>query len=664
MSNYRLSALILALLMLMALPPAETHATMPVAQPEQPICFSAVPAITSCIDPAFSNYWRANGGLPIFGYPLAPASAELTGEGAALTSQWTERNRLELHVEAPPAYRVQLGRIGAERLVQIGRDWGAEPREPGPLPGCLWFAETGRNVCDQAAGGGFRSYWEANGLRQPGLAAYQRSLALFGLPLTSAAPERGPDGALIITQWFERARFEWHPDNPAAFRVLLGLLGDEVRTAAPPATHAPWSAISRFGVEINRGGVVPLAARISEGGFSWVRYNGVLWHEVEAQRGQRDWAQLQDVEQELAAIAAQGGTTMLVVRGAPAWAQAVPGKICGPIQPTELAAFAEFMGALVARYSQPPYSVKYWELGNEPDAAHTLLGGDDPFGCWGDEREPYYNGAAYAAMLQAVYPAIKAADPAAQVVLGGLLLDCDPERARPGPPCQAGRFLEGVLRAGGGDYFDLLAYHSYVYWTPERRDWDLVTPTWAHRGGALLGKRDFLAATLARYGYQKPLIMNEGGLLCWRADPRCGPLGFYEDQANYAVRFFTRVAASDLIGALWYTLNGPGWQDGGMLDAQQQPRPAFVAARFLSEQLRGAQYLGPRGEGVIEGHAFAARGRSVYVYWTNDGSTASVPTPPDATAAYSVLGAPLPLASDTLTVGFAPLIVVAEIRRP
>jgi TolB protein len=33
----------------------------------------------------------------------------------------------------------------------------------------------------------------------------------------------------VLTQWFERARFEWHPNNPAEFKVLLGRLGDEVR---------------------------------------------------------------------------------------------------------------------------------------------------------------------------------------------------------------------------------------------------------------------------------------------------------------------------------------------------------------------------------------------------------------------------------------------------
>jgi hypothetical protein len=45
----------------------------------------------------------------------------------------------------------------------------------------------------------------------------------YGYPRTSEAIERG-----VTAQWFQRARFEWHPDNPEGFRVLLGLIGSEL----------------------------------------------------------------------------------------------------------------------------------------------------------------------------------------------------------------------------------------------------------------------------------------------------------------------------------------------------------------------------------------------------------------------------------------------------
>ena len=52
--------------------------------------------------------------------------------------------------------------------------------------------------------------WRAGGLNidsDPSISENE-SLALFGLPLSDAAPERGSDGQTYIVQWFERARFE------------------------------------------------------------------------------------------------------------------------------------------------------------------------------------------------------------------------------------------------------------------------------------------------------------------------------------------------------------------------------------------------------------------------------------------------------------------------
>ena len=204
---------------------------------EPSLCFD-VPGITSCIAGRFREYWQQNGGLAVFGYPISPATMQQTAEGTFLT-QYFERNRFELHPEKAPPYDVLLGRLGDDRLKQQGHDWFALPKGQ-QTPGCLWFVETGHSVCDQEAGAGFRSYWEGHGLQDPGLNAFQRSLALFGLPLSEAAVETNAAGATVVTQWFERARLEWHPGNPREFKVLLGLLGNETRaTRTPTPTPTP-----------------------------------------------------------------------------------------------------------------------------------------------------------------------------------------------------------------------------------------------------------------------------------------------------------------------------------------------------------------------------------------------------------------------------------------
>ena len=43
-------------------------------------CFRDIPGITNCIEGRFREYWEQNGGLPVFGYPITPATMEQTWE--------------------------------------------------------------------------------------------------------------------------------------------------------------------------------------------------------------------------------------------------------------------------------------------------------------------------------------------------------------------------------------------------------------------------------------------------------------------------------------------------------------------------------------------------------------------------------------------------------
>ncbi len=424
------------------------------------ICFPEKPEVTACFSDPFSDYWESNGGLPVFGYPLGGAQNERNPDlNVNLLTQWTERNRLEVHPENKPPFNILLGRMGAERLEQIGRNLAQEGRESGPVQGCLWFQETGHNVCDQARGIGFKSYWQSHGLSVPGLDAYGRSLQLFGLPLTVPRMETNANGDLVLTQWFERARFEWHPYQSDEFKVLLGLLGNEIRANSPLARPP-----SVFGVEINQGRGQNVISRMAEGGASWARFSGVTWDTIEPTRGARDWSKISRWENEVQRFSRNGIQPMAVVFGTPTWAQKVPGSTCGAVKPEALNDFASFMREAVQRYSKPPYNVKYWEIGNEPDVDPTLVPGNSGFGCWGDKNDPYYGGGYYAEMLKRVYPAIKAADPTAQVMIGGLLLDCDPTDTSLNRDCAPAKFLEGILRNGGDRAFDIVSYHAYNYY--------------------------------------------------------------------------------------------------------------------------------------------------------------------------------------------------------
>jgi Tol biopolymer transport system component len=203
-------------------------AATPASGQTDEICFAET---GQCISGRFREYWEGNGGLSLFGLPVAPARDEFNRDtGQAYPTQWFERNRLELHPENQSPYDVLLGRLGDDVLRKASIGWQSLPKGT-QQDGCLWFAETEHAVCDQAPGLGFRSYWQGHGLQfddQPGY-SYAESLALFGQPISEPRVETNSSGDTVLAQWFERARFEWHPDKPDQYKVLLGLLGNEAR---------------------------------------------------------------------------------------------------------------------------------------------------------------------------------------------------------------------------------------------------------------------------------------------------------------------------------------------------------------------------------------------------------------------------------------------------
>lgn len=209
------AALLLALILL---PAGSTHAA-------DRICFTQVP---DCIEGRFAEFWKQNGGLPVFGLPKSPASQQ-TVEGKSYLVQQFERNRFELHPENARPYDVLLGRLGDDLLKRSGRDWNTFAKVPGAPANCVFFAETGHSVCEP-----FLRMYRSNGLEFDGKKgkSLAESLALFGLPLSEPQVETTPDGKNYTVQWFERARFELHPENQPPYDVLLGLLGNETMSGA------------------------------------------------------------------------------------------------------------------------------------------------------------------------------------------------------------------------------------------------------------------------------------------------------------------------------------------------------------------------------------------------------------------------------------------------
>lgn len=225
--------------------------------------FSETGYYVSDLPHGFLSYWEKNGGLPVFGYPISGEIQETNPDtGQTLTVQYFERARFEYHPEnAGTPYAVELGRFGDEVLRQLyGNVDTIEAWHPDTGAG-EFFDTTGHNVQGFPADGLdtesiFYSYWHNHGLDlgDSGI-SFRESLALFGYPISDVFDEEQPDGSIYQVQYFERARFEYHPElRGTSYVVLLGLFGHSVLTPPAPSNCLPAMQISQGKV------LVPLGA--------------------------------------------------------------------------------------------------------------------------------------------------------------------------------------------------------------------------------------------------------------------------------------------------------------------------------------------------------------------------------------------------------------------
>ncbi len=113
----------------------------------------------------------------------------------------------------------------------------------------------------------FHDYWSKNG-----------GLFRFGYPLTEPFLEQSlTDGNTYTTQYFERARFEHHPENTGTpYEVLLGLLGRE-RTV-DRMTEAPFKPLPKPAAANPNVDFYEQTGHTLSGGFRdyWTKYGGVM----------------------------------------------------------------------------------------------------------------------------------------------------------------------------------------------------------------------------------------------------------------------------------------------------------------------------------------------------------------------------------------------------
>lgn len=238
-------------------------------------------------------------------------------------------------------------------------------------------------------------------------------------------------------------------DARAAWRLLLlALLVQQIQPAArivtPGAPQTVQTRVPQLGVhtrlidEVEAWKIQRSLALVREVGAPWI-VELFPWAYHQPQPERFDWRQADLI---IDHAEAQGLRVLARISLTPAWARPADSTL-NYLDRDGFAAYAAFAAAFAARYRG---RVEHLIIGNEPNLAFE----------WGGRVAP---AAEYADLLRAVYPAVKAANPAALVLAAGPAPTLEPHGSPNG--LNDLLWLADLYAAGAADAFDALAAHAY-----------------------------------------------------------------------------------------------------------------------------------------------------------------------------------------------------------
>lgn len=396
-----------------------------------------------------------------------------------------------------------------------------------------------------------RSVWQA-------VSAF---VALLGTIFGLLAPaDGGPTGPVAPTTTSATAPADGSR-HAADGDVRLGAASAMAADVASGVGFAPGAPLPSAPAELARDFDAMAAS-----GATWVRLD-LDWPAVERVRGRHDWTH---VDRLVGAATSRGLRVLAMPAYTPAWAR--PAGTSDKHPPSDPADFARFAGAAAQRYA--PRGVRHWEIWNEPNLWRFWESGPDP--------------AAYTRLLRAASAAVKAVDPGATVVTGGLSPATD-DGGRVAPVT----FLRGVYDAGGGDAFDAVGHHPYHF--PCRVDtpgdwnaWWAVTP----RLRQLMEERGDGHKRIWLTEYGAPTGSSERAVS-------------EEDQAAMARQALLAAQRWEWTGPLfWYAVRDKGpdptdpEQNFGLLRRDGSAKPAWSAFRDGVAALRSGRSPLPADSGL------------------------------------------------------------------
>ncbi len=310
-----------------------------------------------------------------------------------------------------------------------------------------------------------------------------------------------------------------------------------------------------------------------------------------------------------------GLTPVLLVDGAPAWAQhCSSGRVCEP-DPAMLAAFATAAARRYSGHFDGLPRVRYWEGLNEPNLSLFF----NPQFVDGKPASPII----YRALINSFYTAIKAVDPSNLVLAAGL----GPigVKGYTIPPMQFARLLlcmQGRKHphptpgdCDGGVHFDIFGIHPYTTGGPTHKGRaDDVELGDLPKLQALLAAADRAGRIKGKY-HHTPLWIDEFSWDSKPPDPGGLPMSI---DARWTSEALYRAWSAGVSNFFWFSLrdqptNGlpfsqtlqSGLYFQGVTPAQAKPKKVMYAFRFPFVAYRRANgiYFWGRTPGAVGGRA-------------------------------------------------------------
>lgn len=482
---------------------------------------------------------------------------------------------------------------------------------------------------------------------QLGSAADSSTLSVAGLP-------GGDDPAPESLDRTTKASTLYHPclfknycpgSTPSPFTIQIAGLGEFTRPAGMSDKQAEILRAQQY--EELAQSMPVLVQALSNSGADWTRIY-IDWSYIQPNdpaggAPTYNWAWYDNTLQN---IASSGLKIIATISGPPTWARvSVPsGAACtNRIAAAKVTDFQNFVNAAVTRYKGSPYNIHVWELLNEPDAM-------DGYRCDTGVMNYGQYGADYASLAAQIAPQIKAVDPEAKVIMGGVAYDWFylPQVDPNGDGSPTGRFnryfMDDVAIAGGISALDAVNFHFFRDYHLEWERWtvgdpptcgdhtlrDPTKPTYSAYGLDILAKGShFMNRLKTCYGVDSPLWITEIGHHGMTDPSGSNPEWTLDNQARYVFTVYARGLSLGAENITWYALkiipSVTAYDYQGLLydsrdpGLDNQPKPAFYAFQTLARELEGYVYSATVPGAVnVEAYSFINEcGGNKIIAWYN-----------------------------------------------